>query len=108
MSTTTQPMQLTPLAPTISTLTGRSTTTDRAPARTPATAAAAASAAASDGAAATATAGARTGASTRDPVRIAARLSPLLGLGISIALVWWGLQTGVLQSLENLQAFITS
>ncbi|MGP9683286.1 TVP38/TMEM64 family protein [Brachybacterium sp. AOP3-A1-3] len=108
MSTTTQPMQLTPLAPTISTLTGRSTTTDRAPARTPATAAAAASAAASDGATATATAGARTGASTRDPVRIAARLSPLLGLGISIALVWWGLQTGVLQSLENLQAFITS
>ena len=37
----------------------------------------------------------------RDPVRIAARLSPLLGLALSIGLVVWGLQTGVLQSLEN-------
>ena len=44
----------------------------------------------------------------RDPVRIAARLSPLLGLALSIGLVVWGLQTGVLQSLENLQAFIGS
>lgn len=44
----------------------------------------------------------------RDPLRIAARLSPLLGLGVSVALVWWGLQTGVLQSLANLQAFIDS
>lgn len=44
----------------------------------------------------------------RDPVRIAARLSPLLGLGLSVGLIWWGLQTGVLQSLENLQAFIDS
>ena len=44
----------------------------------------------------------------RDPVRIAARLSPLLGLALSVGLVVWGLQTGVLQSLENLQAFIGS
>lgn len=44
----------------------------------------------------------------RDPVRIAARLSPLLGLALSIGLVVWGLQTGVLQSLENLQVFIGS
>ncbi|WP_394216072.1 TVP38/TMEM64 family protein [Brachybacterium vulturis] len=44
----------------------------------------------------------------RDPLRMAAQLSPLLGLGLSIALVWWGLQTGVLQSLANLQAFIDS
>src|SRR5699024_1188241 len=29
----------------------------------------------------------------RDPLRVAARLSPLLGLGVSIALVWWGLET---------------
>ena len=44
----------------------------------------------------------------RDPLRIAARFSPLLGLGLSVGLIWWGLQTGVLQSLENLQAFIDS
>lgn len=44
----------------------------------------------------------------RDPLRIAARFSPLLGLGLSIGLVWWGLQSGVLQSLDNLQAFIDS
>lgn len=44
----------------------------------------------------------------RDPLRLAAQLSPLLGLGVSIALVWWGLETGVLQSLENLQVFIDS
>ncbi|MDN5898994.1 MAG: TVP38/TMEM64 family protein [Brachybacterium sp.] len=44
----------------------------------------------------------------RDPLRMAARMSPLLGLGLSIALVWWGLETGVLQSLENLQMFIDS
>jgi len=49
------------------------------------------------------------GASTdRDPLRIAARLSPLLGLALSIALVWWGLETGVLRSLTNLQSFIDS
>ena len=44
----------------------------------------------------------------RDPLQTAARLSPLLGLGLSVALVAWGLQTGVLQSLESLQAFIGS
>ena len=44
----------------------------------------------------------------RDPLRLAAKLSPLLGLAVSIGLVAWGLQTGVLQSLENLQAFIDS
>jgi uncharacterized membrane protein YdjX (TVP38/TMEM64 family) len=44
----------------------------------------------------------------RDPLQLAARLSPLLGLGLSIALVWWGLETGVLHSLKNLQAFIDS
>ncbi|MGO1283569.1 MAG: TVP38/TMEM64 family protein [Brachybacterium sp.] len=47
-------------------------------------------------------------APARDPLRLAAQLSPLLGLGLSIGLVWWGLQAGVLQSLENLQAFIDS
>lgn len=44
----------------------------------------------------------------RDPLRVAAQLSPLLGLGLSIALVWWGLDTGVLRSLDSLQAFIVS
>ncbi|MDN6301523.1 MAG: TVP38/TMEM64 family protein [Brachybacterium sp.] len=44
----------------------------------------------------------------RDPLRLAAQLSPLLGLGLSIALVWWGLESGVLQSLGNLQVFIDS
>ncbi|WP_114855037.1 TVP38/TMEM64 family protein [Brachybacterium sp. YJGR34] len=44
----------------------------------------------------------------RDPVRLAVRLAPLLGLALSIGLVWAGLQTGVLQSLDNLQAFIGS
>lgn len=44
----------------------------------------------------------------RDPLQIAARFSPLLGLTLSVGLIWWGLQTGVLQSLENLQAFIDS
>ena len=44
----------------------------------------------------------------RDPLRIAARRSPLLGRGVCVGRVWWGLQTGVLQSLENLQAFVTS
>ena len=44
----------------------------------------------------------------RDPLRTAARLSPLLGLAISIGLVWWGLETGVLRSLASLQAYIDS
>ncbi|ATG53259.1 TVP38/TMEM64 family protein [Brachybacterium vulturis] len=44
----------------------------------------------------------------RDPLRLAAQLSPLLGLGLAIALVWWGLDTGVLRSLANLQQFIDS
>lgn len=47
-----------------------------------------------------------TDAPGRDPLRIAARLSPLLGLGASIALVWWGLEAGVLRSLADLQAFM--
>ena len=41
-----------------------------------------------------------------DALRVAARFSPLLGLVVSIGLVWWGWQAGVLRSLENLQAFI--
>lgn len=41
-----------------------------------------------------------------DALRVAARFSPLLGLAVSIGLVWWGWQAGVLRSLENLQAFI--
>lgn len=41
-----------------------------------------------------------------DVLRVAARFSPLLGLAVSIGLVWWGWQAGVLRSLENLQAFI--
>lgn len=121
MSTATQP---TPLIPAMSAAVGRATTTGltttgfttttprtSAPERA-ATASAAgsagAAAAASAGLSAGSSAGSSTGATTRDPVRLAAQLSPLLGLGISIALVWWGLQTGVLQSLDNLQAFITS
>lgn len=51
-------------------------------------------------------AAAAAGERLRDPLRIAARLSPLLGLAVSIGLVWWGWQAGVLRSLENLQAFI--
>lgn len=41
-----------------------------------------------------------------DALRVAARFSPLLGLAVSIGLVWWGWQAGVLRSLENLQTFI--
>ena len=53
----------------------------------------------------------RTGAATterprRDPLRLAAKLAPLLGLAVAIVLVVWGLQSGVLASLENLQAFM--
>lgn len=44
----------------------------------------------------------------RDRLRLAARLSPLLGLAISVTLVIWGLSTGVLESSANLQAFIGS
>lgn len=47
-------------------------------------------------------------ATRRDPLRVAARLSPLLGLLASILLVVWGMQTGVLRSLENLQAYMDS
>lgn len=47
-------------------------------------------------------------AGRRDPLRVAARLSPLLGLALSIGLVTWGLQTGVLGSLESLRTFIDS
>lgn len=43
-----------------------------------------------------------------DPLRVAARLSPLLGLAVSVGLVWWGLQSGVLRSLGNLQIYIES
>lgn len=46
--------------------------------------------------------------SRRDPLRTAVKLSPLLGLGVSIALVWWGLETGVLRSQASLQAYIDS
>lgn len=44
----------------------------------------------------------------RDPVRVIARFAPLLGLGACIALVVWGLQSGVLSSLESLQTYIDS
>lgn len=44
----------------------------------------------------------------RDPLRVAARLAPLVGLVVSIGLVWWGLQTGVLSSLESLRTYISS
>lgn len=96
MSTITQPV------PTVPTLTGRAATGLRTGAST------GTSARATTAVTTAVAPGMATAASTRDPLRIAAQLSPLLGLGISIALVWWGLQTGVLQSLENLQAFITS
>ncbi|HIY25296.1 MAG TPA: VTT domain-containing protein [Candidatus Brachybacterium merdigallinarum] len=48
------------------------------------------------------------GPARRDRLRLAARLSPLLGLAISVTLVIWGLSTGVLESSTNLQAFIGS
>lgn len=104
MSTATQPV------PTVPTLTARAATGLRTGTRTRTSigTTAVATVGATSGVTTGATSGVATGASTRDPLRIAAQLSPLLGLGISIALVWWGLQTGVLQSLENLQAFITS
>lgn len=47
-------------------------------------------------------------ATGRDPLRLAVRLAPLLGLAASIALVWWGLETGVLRSLESLQTHVDS
>lgn len=53
-------------------------------------------------------AGPAEGERRRDPLRLAFRLSPLLGLGLSIALVWWGLDTGVLSSLARLQTFVDS
>lgn len=113
MSTTTQPTPLIPAITSITSITGHTSTTERTTitARTTTTGRAGTHGrtATTDAAAPAAPAtGATAGASTRDPLRIAAQLSPLLGLGISVALVWWGLQTGVLQSLENLQAFITS
>src|SRR5699024_4886986 len=39
---------------------------------------------------------------------LALRLSPLLGLIVSAVLVWWGIEAGVLTSLESLRAFITA
>lgn len=45
---------------------------------------------------------------TRDPVRVAARYAPLIGLLASIAVVAWGWHTGVLRTQEELQAFIAS
>jgi len=48
------------------------------------------------------------GAARREPLRLALRLAPLLGLIVSAALVWWGIEAGVLTSLESLRAFITS
>lgn len=43
-----------------------------------------------------------------DPLRIAARIAPFVGLLACVAVVAWGLRTGVLQSQENLRAFIES
>lgn len=44
----------------------------------------------------------------QDPLRTAARWSPLLGLAICIGLVWWGFESGVLSSLESLRSYISS
>lgn len=44
----------------------------------------------------------------QDPLRMAARLSPLLGLAVCIGLVWWGFESGVLSSLESLRTYISS
>lgn len=44
----------------------------------------------------------------RDPLRIFIKVAPFVGLVCSIALVVIGLSTGVLESRENLQAFIGS
>lgn len=41
-------------------------------------------------------------------IKIAVRVLPFLGLGASIALVLWGIDSGVLKSLESLQAYIDS
>lgn len=43
-----------------------------------------------------------------DPLRLGVRLAPLLALGIAAGLIGWGLHSGVLSSLANLQAFIGS
>lgn len=47
-------------------------------------------------------------AAQRDRRGLALRLSPLLGLIVSAVLVWWGIEAGVLTSLESLRAFITA
>lgn len=49
-----------------------------------------------------------TASAQRDRLRLALRLSPVLGLVVSAALVWWGIEAGVLSSLESLRAFIAS
>lgn len=43
-----------------------------------------------------------------DPLRLASMISPLVGFAASVAIVVVGLRTGVLSSLENLQAFMDS
>ncbi|MFC0674154.1 TVP38/TMEM64 family protein [Brachybacterium hainanense] len=44
----------------------------------------------------------------RDPLHRATRLAPVLGMALCAALVAWGMQSGVLRSLEGLQTFIGS
>lgn len=41
-----------------------------------------------------------------DTIRKVLKILPIFGLAGSIALVWWGMQSGVLRSLESLQSFI--
>jgi len=59
-------------------------------------------------AAAEASAPARSASARRDPLRVVARLAPLAGLAVCAALMAWGMQSGVLRSLEHLQTFIDS
>lgn len=41
-------------------------------------------------------------------IRIAVKVMPFIGLGLSIAMVVWGKQAGILDSLDSLQAYIDS
>ncbi|UQN31128.1 TVP38/TMEM64 family protein [Brachybacterium kimchii] len=58
--------------------------------------------------AAAAVTGDTSAAPRRDPLRVAVRLAPLLGLLACAGAVIWGLRAGVLDSQEHLQSFIDS
>lgn len=84
-------------------------TAERAAAHTAADAGAGGASAAEAGAAhPVGTASVGTAPARRDPLVIAVKLSPLLGLAACIALILWGMHEGVLASQETLRAFIDS